>query len=368
MCINLFLTVFFPANKDFNDQGKDEEHFVAPILRKRKAPERNVVEEQFDAFVCDFDSKNPDVSIQFKRNWAKDEIKKSRRQQGLSILRTGSLPNSKNLSTPIHGSSSNDNSAPPASTRVPPRKGWDGNARHTVQHGFKLLGYPPQFVYGKDQWRGPDGIISRLMEYAALSGNRARQMVKQLLLDTVTKGDTYDAGNRTRMQRSRKQKLDQAEVDYGGKLLKHGTGSFWTVAHMNYDRIHRQGKEGISRSTFLRIIKDKFNSRCHRRQTKSTGSSKGKSSVWSQARLALAKQFKKQIRPVPPPSSFAQNLIAPIVCHLTTLDNSTSTDFGSEPTVSSPQPPESPPESQDLPQPTSPPLSSYPVRCSVSTR
>ena len=138
---------------------------------------------------------------------------------------------------------------PPSSTRVPPKKGWDVNARHTVQYGFKLLGRPPQFVHDKDQWRGPDGAIARLMEYVVLSGNRTRSTVKWILLDCVANDDSYDADNRHRMQQSRKRNLSQAQLC--GKGIKAGTGSFSTAAYANHNRIHRMGGKGVSRSTLL---------------------------------------------------------------------------------------------------------------------
>ena len=83
-----FSYCFLSAHKDFDkgNQSKPDNTYVVPALRKRKAPKHNAVEDEFDEFVRDFDSKNPNTNIQFKRNWAKGEIRKSIRLQGLPIL------------------------------------------------------------------------------------------------------------------------------------------------------------------------------------------------------------------------------------------------------------------------------------------
>ena len=133
------------------------------------------------------------------------------------------------------------------------------------------------------------------MEYASLTGNRARQTVKTILLQCVANGDSYDAGNRYKMQRKRRRIMSQQDSDHAGKLLDHGTGTFWTTAYVNHNRIRKDGKKGVSRSTLIRTLKEKYDCQCHRRQTKATGTNKDKNGVWAQARLALAKQFQKQI-------------------------------------------------------------------------
>ena len=173
--------------------------------------------------------------------------------------------------------------------------GWNAGSRRAVQYGYNLLGQPPQFHNGVDQWRGPHGVISKLLEYARLSGTRQRKNVKQILINVNQLGSRYDAGNRVRMQCSRKRKLTFEDACFGGKMLRRGVGATWATTYVNNKRITKDDTDAVDRTTLMRTLKRKYNAKCHRRQTKATGS-KSKQSAWAQSRYACGKQFLHQLK------------------------------------------------------------------------
>ena len=252
----------------------------------------STTEKKFDEFVEDFDSGKPVESIRFERNWAEGHVKKSRRLLGLP---PPLLSHCDHIKIEPHQTEPDDIEDQPRRQYDSPKVGWDSQSRRAVQYGFNLLQRPAQFVNGVDQWRGPQGVVAKLMEYACLTGNRARKNVKEILLQCVENSEGFDAGNRSQMQRPRKRKLSSSDVNFAGKMLRRGTGSKWAATYVNNKRIRKDGVKPVDRRTLMRTLKRKYDAKCHRRQTKSTGS-KNKKSLWATSRLAIGKQFLHQLK------------------------------------------------------------------------
>ena len=174
--------------------------------------------------------------------------------------------------------------------------GWNSLTRRVVQHGFMMLGQPPEYDENDaNQWRGPEGIISTLQEYVGLSGWRSKKVIKEIIRKCL-QDPLFDADNREKGQKPRKRKLKQKGANLAGKMLRHGSGTHWAATFVNRSTLDNGGseKDTVSRRTLERTLKNKYDAIVHRRQTKKTGS-KDKNSVWAKARTALGKQLLIQL-------------------------------------------------------------------------
>lgn len=263
-------------------------------LRERVTRKPSQSELAAECFEQDFDSKTPSEDIQFKRTWnAKGTSKQSRRRLGLPPAVFNLQKNRKRkpeayVEHVIEGN---------VKIYRCPRMGWNSLTRRVIQHGFLLMGSPSQYNdVGNNQWRGPGGAIEQLQSYVGLSGWRSKKVIRGIL-EKCKQNTAYDAGQREKMQQSRKRKMTQNDVNLATKMLRHGSGIHWATTYVNRQILDSDRGTGstITPRTLARTMKKSYNAEVHRRQCKKTGS-KDKNSVWAQARLALAKQLLVQLR------------------------------------------------------------------------
>ena len=278
---------------------------VSPMkLRKRKPKVASSTEILARIFEEDFDSENPSTLIQFKRSWNRF-TRKSRRLRQLppkhtSAIRTKMKKKKKMNSTlPVHLTLPLNEIVVDPQTRVytTPRCGWNAMVRRVIQYGFIRMGKPAERnEFGNNVWRGPTGVIAKLQKFAGTSGPRNKLLVKKIIRKTLELGKKYDAGERTLMKQPRKRKLNQDDVNLAGQMLRSGCGERWTTAHVNKERISREGNAdaGVDIRTLDRTLKTKFNAIVHKRQKKGTGS-KDKNSIWARARVSFCKQLLTQL-------------------------------------------------------------------------
>ena len=178
-----------------------------------------------------------------------------------------------------------------------PKCGWNGLVRRVIQFGYMQMGLVPEYDdYGNNLWRGPNGVVQQLQNYAGTSGTRNKKVVREIMEKCLTLGDSYDAGERSKMKRPRKRKLTQEEADLGGRVLRSGLGSKWAATYINRERIDRLGddKAGVDTRTLERTLHGKYNAKLHHRQKRATGL-RDKNSIWAGARLSFCKQMLSQL-------------------------------------------------------------------------
>ena len=268
---------------------------------------------QAEAFEKDFDSVSPSPIIAFDRTWnshnqfGKKNQRRSRRQLNLpppvfKSKKQKQLAKQK-LQKQQQQNLKEQNLIPQEiildnNRRVyrTPRMGWDSMVRRVVQYGYEKMQKPSEYdEFGRPQWRGVDGVISQLQRYAGLTGWRSKKVIKEII-QKCNENVNFDAGKRTTMCLPRKRKLNQADVDIAGKMLRTGSSTAWAATAIN-NRISFMGrgeKAKVTRRTLERTLKKKYDAKVHRRQSKGTGS-KDKNSTWAKSRLSLNEQLMMQL-------------------------------------------------------------------------
>ena len=275
-------------------------------------------QRQAEEFENDFDSPNPSPTIQFNYSWAPGPKKRRKSRRNLVLQPT----NNKYSKALEKRKQQNKKRAPlkekqtflqqiplhevvvDAETRVyrTPNSGWDGMVRRVVQYKYAMLDMPKQFNrFGKEVWSGPDGVIQYIQNWAGTSGWRNKKVIREVMnecLKAAQNKEKYDAGQRVKMQRPRKRKMNQDDANLAGLMLRTGAGVKWSATMINHKIINgshgRSSSNVICRNTVANTLKGKYDAKVHRRQKKGTGS-RDKTSIWATARNAFTRQLYYQL-------------------------------------------------------------------------
>ena len=294
-------------------QTASKETEVSPRRLRQRHPKKKTRAQQLaEEFERDFDSENPSPEIQFNYTWVpKRKRRKSRRKLGLrptSRRQLGSRRRAqKRRSTAVEGVLQTiplQEVVVDQETRVyrMPNCGWNGMLRRVMQYKFQQMGMPQERdEYGNERWRGPTGVIKHILDWAGTSGWRSRKTCREVMTECLSKhaaGEKYDAGQRVKMQRQRKRKLNQDDVNLAALMLRTGAGIKWASTMVNHKIIGGDGgrSEGnvVCAKTVFNTLKDKYDATVHRRQKKGTGS-RDKYSIWATARRAFTTQLYFQL-------------------------------------------------------------------------
>ena len=138
------------------------------------------------------------------------------------------------------------------------------------------MGSPPQFDDNENEvWSGPDGVVQQLQNYAGTCGWRNKKVVRNILKACQEHGEPFDAGERVKMRKPRKRKLEHDDLNLAGKMLRGGSSAKWATTVVNHQILNQDNGRGqddvVCRQTVTRTIKNKYDGIVHRRQKKRHG-------------------------------------------------------------------------------------------------